>query len=102
MRKAPEVDDLYRLRHSTAHVLAQAVQHLFPEAKTTIGPATEEGFYYDFDRDTAFTPEDLQALEAEMARCIAANPRIEGREVSPDEARSQFEDNPYKLELIDE
>jgi threonyl-tRNA synthetase len=102
MRKAPEVDDLYRLRHSTAHVLAQAVQHLFPEAKMTIGPATEDGFYYDFDRDTAFTPEDLEALEAEMARCIAANPRIEGREVSPDEARAAFQDNPYKLELIDE
>jgi hypothetical protein len=56
MRKPVEVDDLYRLRHSTAHVLAQAVQHLFPEARMTIGPATDEGFYYDFDRDTPFTP----------------------------------------------
>ncbi|HEU4752707.1 MAG TPA: threonine--tRNA ligase, partial [Armatimonadota bacterium] len=102
MRKPVEADDLYRLRHSTAHVLAQAVQHLFPEAKMTIGPATEEGFYYDFDRDTPFTPEDLQALEAEMARCIQGGPRIEGREVSADEARAAFRENPYKLELIDE
>jgi threonyl-tRNA synthetase len=102
LRKAPEHDDLYRLRHSAAHVLAQAVQHLFPEAKMTIGPATEEGFYYDFDRDTPFTPEDLQALEEEMARCIARNDPVEGRPVSPDEARELFKDNPYKLELIDE
>jgi threonyl-tRNA synthetase len=102
MRKAPEVDDLYRLRHSTAHVLAQAVQHLFPEAKMTIGPATEEGFYYDFERDTPFTPEDLQALEAEMAKCIAADGQIAGREVTADEARTAFSGNPYKLELIDE
>jgi threonyl-tRNA synthetase len=102
MRKPVDHDDLYHLRHSTAHVLAQAVQHLFPEAKMTIGPATEDGFYYDFDRDTAFTPEDLQALEQEMARCIAANDAIQGREVSLDEARALFKDNPYKLELIDE
>lgn len=63
MRKPLEQDDLYRVRHSAAHVLAQAVSHLFPEAKMTIGPPTEEGFYYDFDRDTPFTPEDLVALE---------------------------------------
>lgn len=102
MRKPVEVDDLYRLRHSTAHVLAQAVQHLFPEAKMTIGPATEEGFYYDFDRETPFTPEDLTALEAEMAKCIAANSAIEGKEVTVEEARELFKDNPYKLELIEE
>ncbi len=102
MRKPVEVDDFYRLRHSTAHVLAQAVQHLFPEAKMTIGPATEEGFYYDFDRETPFTPEDLEALEAEMRKCIAADSPIAGREVSVDEARELFRDNPYKLELIEE
>jgi threonyl-tRNA synthetase len=102
MRSAPEVDDLHRLRHSTAHVLAQAVQHLFPEAKMTIGPATEDGFYYDFDRDTPFTPEDLQALEEDMAKNLASNDAITGREVSVDEARELFRDNPYKLELIEE
>src|SRR5687768_11305970 len=102
MRKPVEVDDLYRLRHSTAHVLAQAVSHLFPETKMTIGPPTEEGFYYDFDRPTPFTPDDLQALEAEMARSVARDERFECREVSRDEALALFQDNPFKLELIRE
>jgi threonyl-tRNA synthetase len=101
MRKAPEVDDLYRLRHSAAHVLAQAVSHLFPEAKMTIGPPTEEGFYYDFDRETPFTPEDLTALEAEMAQGIARNESFDVREVSREEALALFADNPYKRELIE-
>lgn len=102
MRAPLEVDDLYRIRHSAAHVLAQAVQHLFPEAKMTIGPPTEDGFYYDFDRATPFTPDDLKALEAEMAKNIKQNPAIEGREVTLEQARELFADNPYKLELIDE
>src|SRR3954471_6216733 len=102
MRKPVEVDDLYRLRHSTAHVLAQAVTHLFPEAKMTIGPPTEDGFYYDFDRDTPFTPEDLEALEAEMAKSIGRDERFECREVSREEAVEMFRLNPYKVELINE
>ncbi|MGV3723652.1 MAG: threonine--tRNA ligase [Actinomycetota bacterium] len=102
MRAPVAVDDLYRIRHSAAHVLAQAVQHLFPDAKMTIGPATEEGFYYDFDRDTPFTPDDLKALEAEMAKCIKARSEIEGREVTLEQARELFAGNPYKLELIEE
>jgi len=102
MRPPVEVNELYRIRHSAAHVLAQAVQHLFPEAKMTIGPATEEGFYYDFDRETPFTPDDLAALETEMARNIKAKSRIEGREVTLEQARELFAGNPYKLELIDE
>jgi len=102
MRAPVEVNDLYRLRHSSAHVLAQAVQHLYPDAKMTIGPATDEGFFYDFDRETPFTPEDLQALEKEMAKNIARKFPIEGRELSVDEARELFKDNPYKLELIEE
>lgn len=101
MRK-PVVDDLYRLRHSAAHVMAQSVRHLFPEAKLTIGPPTEEGFYYDFDRDTPFTPEDLAALEADMAKSIAANDAFECRPVSREEALALFRDNPYKVELIEE
>src|SRR5262245_12655926 len=102
MRKPLEHDDLYRLRHSAAHVLAQAVSHLFPEAKMTIGPPTEEGFYYDFDRATPFTPEDLVALEAEMARGVARKETFEVKEVSRDEALAMYADNPYKSELIAE
>ncbi|MBM3458659.1 MAG: threonine--tRNA ligase, partial [Armatimonadetes bacterium] len=102
MRRPPEVDDLYRLRHSAAHVLAQAVHHLFPEAKNTIGPPTEEGFYYDFERDTPFTPEDLVALEAEMAASVGRVERFEERELSREAALDFFAANPYKLELIRE
>ncbi len=101
MRKPP-VDDLFRLRHSAAHVMAQAVGHLFPDAKNTIGPPTEEGFYYDFDRPTPFTPEDLQAIEAEMAQSVARGEIFEEREVTRDEALALFAANAYKLELIRE
>src|SRR4051795_2243412 len=101
MRKPP-VDDLYRLRHSAAHVLAQSVRHLFPEAKLAIGPPTEEGFYYDFDRETPFTPEDLEALEKEMAKSILQDEAFECREVSRQEALERFGLNPYKVELINE
>src|SRR5688572_1473976 len=102
MRKPLEHDDLDRVRHSAAHVLAQAVSHLFPEAKMTIGPPTEEGFYYDFDRDTPFTPEDLEALEQEMLKGIGRDEPFECREVSRDEALRMFKDNPFKVELIRE
>jgi threonyl-tRNA synthetase len=100
MRK--ESTDLDRLRHSTAHVLAQAVQHLYPEAKLAIGPYIEEGFYYDFDRETPFTEEDLRALEAEMAKGIAANDPFIGREVTRDEALRFYQERnePYKLEIL--
>jgi len=102
MRKPQEMTELDRLRHSTSHVMAQAVTHLFPEAQLTIGPPTEEGFYYDFDRETPFTPEDLAALEAEMAKSVAANDPFVRREISRAEALELFRDNPYKLELIHE
>lgn len=102
MRKPPAIDDLYRLRHSAAHVLAQAVSHLYPEAKMTIGPPTEDGFYYDFDRATPFTPEDLEALEVEMAASIARREPFTVREVSRGEALALFRDNPFKCELIRE
>jgi threonyl-tRNA synthetase len=102
MRKPPPVDDLYKLRHSAAHVLAQSVQHLYPETKLAIGPPTEDGFYYDFDRPTSFTPEDLEAIEQEMAKSIAANDPFECREVSREEALSLFADQPYKVELIEQ
>src|SRR6187431_3211572 len=103
MRKPP-VDDLYRLRHSAAHVLAQSVRHLFPEARLGIGPPTEEGFYYDFDRPTPFTPEDLAALEADMAKSIAADDPFVCRDVTKAEALELFDgrNERYKVELIAE
>ena len=90
---------LAELRHTAAHVLAYAVQDLFPEAKPTIGPAIENGFYYDFDRGTTFTPEDLERLEKRMDEIIAANYEMTGQEVTRDEAIARFKGNPYKEEL---
>jgi len=94
--------DIAHLRHTAAHVLAYAVQDLFPEAKPTIGPAIENGFYYDFDRGTPFTPEDLARLEARMREIVAADYPMTGRRVSRDEAIAQFRDNPYKVEIARE
>jgi threonyl-tRNA synthetase len=88
------------LRHSTAHVLAQAVQQLFPEAKLGIGPPIRDGFYYDFDVERPFTPEDLSALEKRMQDIIKSNQRFSRRVVAEDEARAELAHEPYKLELI--
>jgi threonyl-tRNA synthetase len=88
------------LRHSTAHVLAQAVLNLWPGAKFAIGPAVEDGFYYDFDVEQPFTPEDLQRIEAEMKDIVKANQRFERREIERGEALRMFSDQPYKLEII--
>src|SRR5690242_2691182 len=93
-------DGLNILRHSTAHVLAQAVQAINPEAKLGIGPPITDGFYYDFDVLEAFTPEDLKALEKEMQRIQRAGQRFVRRVVTDDEARAELADEPYKLELI--
>ncbi|HMD03587.1 MAG TPA: threonine--tRNA ligase [Candidatus Baltobacteraceae bacterium] len=93
---------LSALRHTAAHVLAYAVQDLFPDAKPTIGPAIESGFYYDFDRAEAFTPEDLGRLEARMREIVAADYEMAGRRVSRLEAIEQFKGNPYKVELARE
>jgi threonyl-tRNA synthetase len=87
-------------RHSTAHVLAQAVQRLFPEARLGIGPPIDNGFYYDFDVTTPFTPDDLERLEATMREIVAEGQRFCRRVVSDDDARAELEDEPYKLELI--
>jgi threonyl-tRNA synthetase len=101
-------DDLYKLRHSAAHVMAQAVLELYPEAKLGIGPPIDAGFYYDFDlgKDDAgkprtFTPEDLENIEKRMRQIIAGKHEFHYREVSAAEARQLFKDQPYKLELID-
>ncbi len=88
------------LRHSTAHVLAQAVQDIFPEAKLGIGPPVKDGFYYDFDVETPFTPEDLTRLEKRMQEIQKAGQRFQRRVVDEQEARVELENEPYKLELI--
>ncbi|WP_375424885.1 threonine--tRNA ligase [uncultured Friedmanniella sp.] len=88
------------LRHSTAHVAAQAVQSLHPEAKLGIGPPIVDGFYYDFDVAEPFTPEDLRELEKVMNRIVKERQRFRRREVSDDEARAEMAGEPYKLELI--
>jgi threonyl-tRNA synthetase len=93
---------LPELRHTAAHVLAYAVQDLFPEAKPTIGPAIENGFYYDFDRADPFTPDDLARLERRMAEIVAADYAMTGRSVARSEALSIFKDNPYKVEIASE
>ena len=89
------------LRHSTAHVLAQAVLNLYPEAKYAIGPPIEDGFYYDFEVDEPFTPEDLERIEAEMAAIVKANQRFERAEVTRQDALQLFADQPYKVEIIE-
>ena len=88
------------LRHSTAHVMAQAVQELFPEAKLGIGPPVENGFYYDFDVPVPFVPEDLTKIETRMRKIIKDNQRFERRVTNDDDARIELKDEPYKLELI--
>ena len=93
-------DGLNILRHSAAHVLAQAVQNVNPEAKLGIGPPVTDGFYYDFDVEHAFTPEDMKALEKAMSRIVRAGQRFMRRVVTEDEARAELAAEPYKLELI--
>jgi threonyl-tRNA synthetase len=88
------------LRHSTAHVLAQAVQDLFPDTRLGIGPPVENGFYYDFDVETPFVPEDLERIETRMRKIIKENQRFQRRPVTDEEARAELADEPYKLELI--
>jgi len=94
--------DIAHLRHTAAHVLAYAVQDLFPDAKPTIGPSIENGFYYDFDRATPFTPEDVEKLELRMREIVRADYPMTGRRVTRDEAIAEFRDNPYKVELAEQ
>ena len=88
-------------RHSTAHVLAQAVLRLFPGTKYSIGPPITDGFYYDFDVERPFTPEDLERIESEMRTILKENQRFERAEVSRDEALAIFSAQPYKIEIIE-
>ncbi|WP_030813506.1 MULTISPECIES: threonine--tRNA ligase [unclassified Streptomyces] len=93
-------DGLNILRHSTAHVMAQAVQELFPEAKLGIGPPIKDGFYYDFDVETPFHPDDLKRIEKKMQEIQKRGQKFARRAVSDEAAREELADEPYKLELI--
>lgn len=90
------------VRHSISHVLAYAVKRLFPETKLAIGPSIATGFYYDFDKDVAFTAQDLEKLEAEMQKIIKENPEISRFELPRNEALELMKDEPYKVELIND
>jgi threonyl-tRNA synthetase len=91
---------LYRIRHSAAHVMAQAVLEQFPEGKVAIGPPIQDGFYYDFDLPRPLTPEDLELIESRMREIIAKDYPFEYQEVTAEEALKIYADQPYKLELI--
>lgn len=95
-------NDLKILRHSAAHLLAHAVHELYPDTKLTIGPATEEGFFYDFLPTTNFKEEDLIKLEQRMHEISQRNLKIEHKEITKSEARKIYQNNPFKLELIDQ
>ena len=95
-----QYDENRVLRHTASHIMAQAVKRLYPECKLAIGPATDDGFYYDIDREAAFTKEEIEAIEAEMKKIIKDGLAVERFTLPRDEALSLMKDEPYKLELI--
>ena len=95
-------EQLFRMRHSAAHILAEAMLEKFPDAKYAIGPPVDDGFYYDFELPRSLTPDDLVELQKRMNQSIRANLPIHGAQIDKDAAREIFSDQPYKLELIDE
>ena len=96
-----ENEELNKLNHSCAHLLAQAVKHLYPEAKFWVGPVVDEGFYYDIDLgDKVITEEDIPKIEKEMKKCAKDNKLIKRHEISKEEALEMFKDDPYKMDLI--
>ena len=95
-------DGRWTLRHTASHILAQAVKHLYPETRLAIGPAIDNGFYYDFDRDEPFTQEDLDKIEKEMKKIIKKGYRLERFELPRQEALEFMKDEPYKVELIND
>lgn len=97
-----EESELFRIRHSAAHVMAQAVLETFPDGKYGIGPPIEDGFYYDFDLPRTLTPEDLEVIEKRMRQIVSGEHEFEKKVVSAAEARRIFSEQPYKLELIEE
>lgn len=104
MQKDMDIEKKERLetiRHSTSHVMAEAVLKLFPGSKVAIGPSIENGFYYDFELTRPITQEDLPAIEKEMRKILSSNKEFQRKELSRSEAKAMFADQPYKLELID-
>ena len=97
-----EMNELQTLRHSASHIMAQAVKRLYPDVKLAIGPAIDTGFYYDFDTENGFTPEDLEKIEAEMKKIVKENLKIERFELPKEEALELMKDEPYKMELIND
>src|SRR3954466_15975870 len=93
--------DLYRIRHSAAHVMAQAVLEFYPDAQLAIGPPTDTGFYYDFELPESPSDETLAKIEKRMRQIVQGKHPFKVREVSADEARSLFKDQKFKIELID-
>jgi len=93
---------LYRIRHSLAHIMAQAVMEIFPNTKIAIGPPVDDGFYYDFDLPRPITAEDLATIEQRMREIIAEGHEFIREEITPEQARELFKDQPYKLELIED
>src|SRR5258708_33408895 len=101
MSERYEDSKLYRIRHSAAHIMAEAVLELFPDGRVAIGPPIEDGFYYDFDLPRQLTEEDLTAIENRMRQIIKGKYPFVRREVSADEAKKLFANQPYKIELIE-
>ena len=101
MKNIKEDERLFKLNHSGAHLLAQAVKHLYPHAKFWVGPAIEEGFYYDIDLgDDVIKEEDLVNIEREMKKCSKSAKNIIRKEISKEEALEMFKDDPYKQDLL--
>src|SRR5580765_4606562 len=92
-------DYIYKLRHSAAHVLAEAVKDLYPETKLTIGPPTDDGFYYDFDSRHRFTPEDLVEIEKKMRFNLRSNAKFIGEEISRENARQYWSEKGEKFKV---
>lgn len=101
--RTSESESLKKIRHTTSHVMAMAVQKLFPEAQVTIGPWIENGFYYDFDKPEPFTEEDLKTIKKEMVKIIKQKLPVSREEVSRDEAERRIKaiNEPYKLEILE-
>lgn len=102
MSERYEDSQLYRIRHSLAHVMAQAVVEKYPDAKIAIGPPIEDGFYYDFELPEDFSEADLKGIEKRMKKIVGGNQVFEQRVITPEEGREIFADQPYKLELIED
>jgi len=96
-----EESHLYKIRHSAAHIMAQAVVEMFPDAKYSIGPPIENGFYYDFDLPRNLTPEDLEQIEKRMRQIVQGKHEFKKTVLPAEEAKKVFADQPYKLELIE-